>query len=254
MKASHLQPPRCLVRASDGVQPCMQLLLLLLLMYQPISLASHSSHNDLNTSLLHHAVTPDTSVSPDSLHLQPETETAAADMTPPAADFLSVSSPPSQVSSSQASLPSPSSSSPSLYSRYLLPAAAAALLSSVSAVCYLYYRYRQRAAASSFSAADFHSRPLLLQLRQGGAASRVQGLDWAVQSLRWDADGDCAHDFLGPFVFAADSQSGSTAAATTGQQGETAEKEAVTLTATAARKAPALTTAGRKGLRSRRKD
>jgi hypothetical protein len=256
MKVPLTAPPPCLLRASDTVQPWLHLLFLLLLLCQPMSLFSQSSSQpsfddlNLNASLLLHAPA---SISSDSLHLEPEAEPSAADMTQPA--DVSLSAPASQTLNSPSASPSyspPSSSSSSLYSRYLLPAVAAALLSSVSAVCYLYYRYRHRSAASSFPPSDFHSRPLLLQVRQGSAASRVQGLDWAVQSLQWDADGDCAHEFLGPFSFAADSDTARTAAAAAGQP-ETAEKEAATLSATGARKAPAVTTAGRKGLRSRRK-
>lgn len=43
-----------------------------------------------------------------------------------------------------------------------------------------------------------HLQPLLVELRNN-KVGRVQGLDWASKSLKTDADGDEAHEFLGPF-------------------------------------------------------
>lgn len=43
-----------------------------------------------------------------------------------------------------------------------------------------------------------HLQPLLVELRNN-KVGRVQGLDWAAKNLKTDADGDEAHEFLGPF-------------------------------------------------------
>ena len=43
-----------------------------------------------------------------------------------------------------------------------------------------------------------HLQPLLVELRNN-KVGRVQGLDWASKNLKTDADGDEAHEFLGPF-------------------------------------------------------
>ena len=98
------------------------------------------------------------------------------------------------------SLPSSSSSSSS-WSSYVYPVLALGGLLSLSSLAYMYYRYRTSPRPLP-PAEQFHHRTLLAQLAT--PRGRLQSLDWAVQALRWDEDGDCAHAFLGPFVLRED--------------------------------------------------
>ena len=92
--------------------------------------------------------------------------------------------------------PTASSSSSALF----YPLVALGAVTSTLGLAYLYYRFLR--AKSTAPPPAFDAIPLLRLLPANHPAGRPQGSDWAVQQLRWDADGDCAHDFLGPFVFA----------------------------------------------------
>ena len=105
--------------------------------------------------------------------------------------------------------------SSSFWSPYLYPVLALSSLLSLSTLAYLYYRYRTTPRSLSSSPDSFHHRTLIAQLST--PRGRLQGLDWAVQALRWDDDGDCAHDFLGPFVLTEDRERREREARATGE-------------------------------------
>ena len=91
-----------------------------------------------------------------------------------------------------------SSSHPHWLSSYWYPLLGSGVALLSLSFAWLYYRYRT-SPKPSLHTSDVHTRPLLVQL--SAPRGRLQGCDWAVQALRWDEEGDCAHQFLGPFTF-----------------------------------------------------
>ena len=162
---------------------------------------------------------------------RPPRATAAPPHPPPPPPSLNASA--SAVGNASSS-PSPS---PSSWSSYLLPVlgAGGALLS--LSLAYLYYRYRASSRARQES--EVHTRPILQQL--SAPRGRLQGCDWAVEALRWDEEGDCAHEFLGPFAFADRTTKG----------GESSKKEEASQAEESAQEVKG---AQVKGVRRRRKD
>ena len=96
-------------------------------------------------------------------------------------------------------LTSTAASASSTASVLLYPALALGAVASTVCLAYIYYRFLR--AKSSAAPPAFDALPLLRLLPPNHPAGRAQGSEWAVEQLRWDDDGDCAHDFLGPFAF-----------------------------------------------------
>ena len=119
---------------------------------------------------------------------------------PSASSPASPSPPASHPPSASSPLPAP------WWSAWAYPLAGVAAVASLS-LGYAYHRYRASRRAR-LSASEFHTRPLLVQL--SAPRGRVQGSEWATQALKWDEDGDAAHDFLGPFTFHQPTRDGDT--------------------------------------------
>lgn len=107
-----------------------------------------------------------------------------------------------QQTSDQSATTASSSSSPSTWwsaPSVLYPCLSLLSLLSVGGVYLLYQHYQHHRLVDQQSKRlkDFHQKPLLLYV--AGRRGRIQGCDWATKALRWDEDGDTAHEFLGPF-------------------------------------------------------
>ena len=89
----------------------------------------------------------------------------------------------------------------------LYPLIALSAVASTLGLAYAYYRFFR--AKSVTPAPAVSSLPLLRALPLNHPAGRSQGSEWAVAQLKWDEDGDCAHDFLGPFGRATEPSSSS---------------------------------------------
>ena len=139
------------------------------------------------------------------------TSTSSSATSAPLTNASSRSSPTELFSDST---PTPSASSALLYPLVALGAVASSL-----GLAYLWYRFIR--TNSSAPPPAFDSIPLLRLLPPNHPAGRAQGSEWAVEQLRWDDDGDSAHDFLGPFAFAS---SGNATGGDSGQTEVTEEK------------------------------
>ncbi|GAB5359898.1 hypothetical protein AAMO2058_000581600 [Amorphochlora amoebiformis] len=83
-------------------------------------------------------------------------------------------------------------------------------MTAVLSIFAVYWRFRapKEDLPMAVRTPNYDSLPVLMYISQKALQKANQGLEWTIQSLEIDEDGDEAHAFLGPFLFSSTTNNG----------------------------------------------